>query len=465
MICLIVFLAVLLLAVQVSCMPYNVPLQGLVGGKRTLVILDDLESIQSYSIFFSDLTKRGHVLSFFQAESSDLKLKMYGETLYDNLVFFAPLTDRFSLISFEDITEFSNEGGNILIAVNKETSDAVRDFVETFGFSLDKKGSEVIDHFNSENSVDVSLQHVNIVTKNSIRSPSILGDYARDTKSSPVLFHGVGHSIDAKSVLSVSVLRGSETAYSASPNKPIGDLPESAGQDSLLVSAVQARNNARVVLSGSLDLFSNEFFRAHLSSHGNQQSGNELFCRELSRWALGESGVLRFRDISHRKSDGTPPDVILHEKERPDLPQSLFPDPEITRNSLVYRIKDEIVYSMVVEELENGNWIPFSTNDMQMEFVMMDPYIRKTMVADNKGKFVASFVAPDSYGVFKFRVLYRRPGYSVLHAETQVSIRPFKHDEYERFIFSATPYYSSAISAAVALLLFSIMFLFSGDDK
>lgn len=172
--------------------------------------------------------------------------------------------------------------------------------------------------------------------------------------------------------------------------------------------------------------------------------------------------MLRFRDITHNKLDGTPPDVILHEKERPDLPTTLYPDPEITRNSLVYRIKDIIVYSMVVEQYKDGQWVPFYADDMQMEFVMMDPYVRKTMVSDKKtGRFVAEFEAPDNYGVFKFRVLYRRPGYSVIHAETQVSIRPFKHNEYERFIVSAYPYYFSAFSAMVAFFVFSCFFLYN----
>lgn len=148
------------------------------------------------------------------------------------------------------------------------------------------------------------------------------------------------------------------------------------------------------------------------------------------------------------------------------MPQSLYPDPEITRNSLVYRIKDEIVYSMMVEELQGNEWVPFVSTDMQMEFMMLDPYVRKTMVTDPvTGRHVASFIAPDSYGIFKFRVLYRRVGYSVLHAETQVSIRPFKHNEYERFIFSAYPYYSSAFSAMIAFFVFSMFFLFSEDKK
>lgn len=80
---------------------------------------------------------------------------------------------------------------------------------------------------------------------------------------------------------------------------------------------MQARNNARTVLSGSLDLFSNEFFRASVSSDGEESgTGNELFAAELSKWALGERGVLRFSNIVHHKSDGAPPDVILHEKVR-----------------------------------------------------------------------------------------------------------------------------------------------------
>ena len=117
---------------------------------------------------------------------------------------------------------------------------------------------------------------------------------------------------------------------------------------------------------------------------------------------------------------------------------------------------------MMIEKLDGDSWVPFVSDDMQMEFMMLDPYVRKTMIVDSlTGRHVASFTAPDSYGIFKFRVFYRRVGYSVLHAETQVSIRPFKHNEYERFIFSAYPYYMSAFSAMIGFFVFSMFFLFS----
>ena len=300
------------------------------------------------------------------------------------------------------------------------------------------------------------------MSTNTIKSSVVLGKYLDlpSTKQG-VLFEGMGHAVDEKNILSLKVLRGNPTTYSTNPSKAIEDYPENAGADTLFVTGMQARNNARMAFSGSTSLFSNSFFRAKLAS--GEMTANEVFCQELSKWVFGHSGVLRFRDITHHKIDGTPPDVILHEKERPDLPQSLYPDPEITRNSLVYRIKDGIIYSLIVEESVDGQWKPFVCDDMQLEFVMLDPHVRKTMTPDAKsGKFVAKFTAPDNYGVFKFRVLYRRPGYSVLHAETHVSLRPFKHNEYERFIFSAFPYYSSAISATIAFVIFSVAFLGTG---
>ena len=112
------------------------------------------EKSSSFSLFFNELKSRGHSLSFLQADSSLLKLKSFGEYNYDNIVFFAPTVEKFSTISFEDIATFSSEGGNIIIAINREVSDSVRDLLDTFGVTVDKKGSEVIDHFETFSSLD-----------------------------------------------------------------------------------------------------------------------------------------------------------------------------------------------------------------------------------------------------------------------------------------------------------------------
>ena len=47
----------------------------------------------------------------------------------------------------------------------------------------------------------------------------------------------------------------------------------------------------------------------------------------------------------------------------------------------VYRVKDEITYSLKLEEYDaaKGGWSPFEASDVQMEFVMLDPFERITL--------------------------------------------------------------------------------------
>ena len=416
--------------------------------------------MQTHSIFFSELASQGHTLTYLQAADSKLHISKFGVFSYDNIVMFAPETEEFAKITYDDIYAFVEQGGNLLLAAAENTSESLRHFAERCGVEFDPKESVVIDHFHYSADHDSTLQHTAVVLDSALANEVMVSEYcALPASKKSILYRGIGHVVDDghnANVLVVKALRGNPSSYSASPKVPVGEYPETAGADSLLVSALQARNNARISVSGSLDLFSNAFFAA-------SGVGNKEFCAGLAAWTFGARGVLRFRDIRHSKSDGTPPDTILHEIERPDQPVSLFPDPELTRNSLIYRIKDELTYSLVVEEWKDGGWAPFTAEDMQLEFVMLDPHVRATLKADNSGKFSTTFTAPDNYGIFKFRVLYRRAGYSVLHTEETISLRPFKHNEYDRFLFTAYPYYTSAFSAMVAFFVFSMFFLGSSD--
>ena len=51
-----------------------------------------------------------------------------------------------------------------------------------------------------------------------------------------------------------------------------------------------------------------------------------------------------------------------------------------------------------------------------------------------QGTFSRQVKVPDTYGVFKWVLQYHRPGYSYIDMTETVPIRPFRHDEYERFI-------------------------------
>jgi oligosaccharyltransferase complex subunit beta len=92
---------------------------------------------------------------------------------------------------------------------------------------------------------------------------------------------------------------------------------------------------------------------------------------------------------------------------------------------------------------------------------MLNPYVRTNLSPSSNGTFTVQFKIPDVYGIYKFRVQYRRPGLTVLSLNDQVSIRPYRHNEYERFIGAAFPYYISALSIAVGFFVFAFVFLFS----
>lgn len=51
---------------------------------------------------------------------------------------------------------------------------------------------------------------------------------------------------------------------------------------------------------------------------------------------------------------------------------------------------------------------------------MLDAYERITLEAGARGSYRTTFTVPDTYGIFKFRVHYRRSGYTVLSFSTQV---------------------------------------------
>lgn len=383
--------------------------------------------------------------------------------------------------------EFVDDGGHALVALNEDASAMMRELAADCGVDVDEEGSVVVDHLHHDES---SPEHTLVYTRGfldvrarglawrrrraSFRRPRsarpqnklVLGELAA-REAAPVLFRGVGMAVSDDSELALRVLAAEATAYSAHPRAPIKDYPQSAGTDTLLVAAVQANNNARVVVAGSLDLFSNDLFASPVegadSEHKWPSSSNRAFARELSAWNFGERGMLRARDIVHRRADGSQPATQLQRASKEELPTSLYPDPEIAPDNLVYRIKDEVEYAVTIEEWRDGAWQPHAADDVQLEFVMLNPYVR-TALPNRGGRFATTFKVPDAYGIYKFRLHYRRPGYSVISENTQVSVRPFKHNEYERFIGSAYPYYAAAFAMVAGFFVFGFVFLYH-DDK
>lgn len=255
-------------------------------------------------------------------------------------------------------------------------------------------------------------------------------DLLGSDKFDPILFRGTSFSLKA-SVVDAGLLFPILRARSSSFPQP----------RAVLVAGLQARNNARVVVSGSLALFSDKLFNSRVASSTGDvkadRSGNEKFVTELSKWALKERGVLRSSGARHHR----------------------FAE---TVEASTYRVTDNVTFEVNIEQWnsESGKWAPFVADDVQLEFIMLDPYVRQYLNADKSGHYSLSFILPDQHGIYTFKVDYHKFGYTSIQIDTRVPVRPFRHDEFERFIPAAFPYYAASFSMLAGIVVFSFVFLY-----
>ena len=264
------------------------------------------------------ITGRGHELTYKHVYDENVRLEKYGEFFYDNLVLFAPTAEDFGeSIKTDTIVKFIDSGRSLLFAVGTNVSEPVREIANECGIDIDEDGTTVIDHINFDET-DANGAHTLIVANNFIKNAEVIVG----TPKAAVLFKGIGHAAAEGSRLLARVLTGADSTYSHQSLKRVEEYPQSTGRDTLLVTALQTRNNARVVFSGSLDLFSNQFFSASVGK--TQKSGNEAFATEVSKWVFHERGLLRATQLTHKHA------------ERDEL------------NPKSYRINDKVVSSLVV---------------------------------------------------------------------------------------------------------------------
>jgi oligosaccharyltransferase complex subunit beta len=406
--------------------------------RRTLVLLKNETLRLTHSNFFQSLAEDGQFLTFKSTSDPTVKLQSYGENNYDSLIIFGSTEELGA--SVPSVLSFLEEGNNLLLVTDEFVSNDIREIAEECGVEFDESNTRVIDHLNFDIN-DYDGYHSLIVADQLLNAPIIA-----ENLNVPVLYRGLAMSLREDNKLVFSVLSGDSSSYSYQPGESVDKQPHTSGKRTVLVAALQARNNARVAISGSLELFSNEFFEAPVqrfsednSSTRYEKSGNLHFVRQVAQWTFKERGLLRVTNAAHKKVEGS-------------------------RGS-GYRIKDKLHFSVTVQEWDGKKWVPFKSDHLQLEFVRLDPYIRTYLKHNDNGEYYADFIVPDIYGVFTFRLKHNRLGYSFVDWQDTVAIRPFRHDEYERFIPTAYPYYASAFSMMFGVALFSIFFLYHDSRK
>uniref|UniRef100_A0A1I8HV75 Dolichyl-diphosphooligosaccharide--protein glycosyltransferase 48 kDa subunit n=1 Tax=Macrostomum lignano TaxID=282301 RepID=A0A1I8HV75_9PLAT len=420
------------------CMPL-----ALCTTKRTLVLLENLSFRESFSQYFKLLRDKGFELSFRTADDSTLTLTKYGEFLYDNLIIFAPSVREFGgKLNTPAISDFVDNGGNLLVAGSSSIGEAVRELAAECGVEYDEEKTALIDHLRYD-AKDTGRHTLVIADKrNLLDAPIIIGDNAKASLK-PLLYRGVAMTADSANPLVLPILHADSTAYSFNPERSIDDYPMLLARPLCSLPACR------------LATMPGPFLLARWNSSPTNSSeplwspptpplllsGNRDLALSLSQWVFKQRGVLRFRDVKHSLAGESAP-------------------PEF------YTVKDLVQYSITIDiyKPETGRWEPFQGSDVQLEFVRIDPFVRTNLRSDGKGTFRAEFQLPDVYGVYQFKVDYTRVGLTGLHSSTLVSVRPLRHTQYDRFIVAAYPYYVSAFSMMAGLFLFSFVFLYHRDE-
>lgn len=396
---------------------------------NTLVVVRDMVDKTTYSQFLRDLKNRGHTLTFATASDSNLVISKYGVFEYDNVVLLSPNSKKIGDIGSKDVMEYLDAGRNLLVLVNKNAVKFFKNVAGNLGVEIRK--NFVRDHFRRNELVDDSKNDTYITTRATIPSfgkPDL-----------PIAYRGVAFAFKEKTQLGFHLLTGESTAYI--PSATTSETGTQLG----LVTSIQMRNNARITFVGSAELLSNEYTMMDIQVNGEKtKTGNRDFVKKAVAWTFQEHGKIRSRNAKHFLLDGSGP-------ENPNR----------------YTVKEMVRYEVLIEQfsLETNEWEPYVADDVQFQLVRLDPFIRLTLDTDGKGLYFLEFMLPDTFGIYKFIVDYKRIGLSYIYEETEASVRPLRHDQHDRFLVGAFPYYGAILSMLFGFLSFGFLFLHSESSK
>jgi len=318
----------------------------------------------------------------------------------------------------EDLLDFIDNGNrNVLVMVqaaksgSRGISNQLEKFLKNLGFGI-SVDAKVIDPFRKETSV---------VESSAPLATEPWSAFIAGKKSVKYIGHPIGLSVENDRI--IPVLRASSTSFAE------GVDFSSQGLSLVLGGAHQTLNGARITLVGSREVFSDKL-------------ENSDFVSSIISWTFGNRGILRLSEFVHHR---------VGESAAPRM----------------YREKDDVQVAVKFEELIGRNkWVPYKADDIQLEYVMLDPHVRAFMKYDPSTKrHQLDFKIPDVYGIFKFKIAYSRLGYNPIKFEEVAPVRNFRHNDYERFLLCAYPYYASSFVSLVLVAVFAAYFINHKEPK
>lgn len=95
-----------------------------------------------------------------------------------------------------------------------------------------------------------------------------------------------------------------------------------------------------------------------------------------------------------------------------------------------YKIEDHVEFYIDVEQKMNGKWYPFVSEELPLQFIMLDPYYQVTLEKEGKGSlnsktaqtYTYKFRTPQRLGIFRFVIDYWHYGLTNLYVEHEVTV-------------------------------------------
>ncbi|WFD27211.1 oligosaccharyl transferase glycoprotein complex, beta subunit [Malassezia nana] len=451
-------------------------------GSRVLALVDKAD-MHSYDAYMASMQQRGFHVDIRAPDEAQDALFELGERKFDHLLMLAPRMKQFPMgLAPQQIIEFLRDGGNMLVGVSPQLSEAWRELAREFGVEMGERKTKLVDHFGYDAQLD-SGDHSAVLVgghRDALQAGGLAAEahavFSDSTKAiaDPLVFRGVAHWVGpnplafplllppttAYQTEPPSIVRGSDGAWQAEGKLEAlhSQLDLLTGADAhtpdaaaSLATAIQLRDNsARVVLVGSTELFATSLY------DDAARPLQRAVVDDMTSWAFQERGVLRVMRSSHHRVRADERDV------RPDYE-------ELEGTTSMYRIKDTVAYELEISMYDGQAWQPAPADlDLQLSAVMLDPYVTVPLEAKkgpNSTLFRGHLRLPDKHGVFTLRVQWRRHGWSYMVAEDVVPVRPFNHDEYPRMLSSAWPYMAGAFSTMLGFVAFVYLWLTLPAEK
>lgn len=404
-------------------------------GLESSLIIYDSESIdlnkptQELKLVVNYLNEANHTTILRGYTEEDLVLYLGQESVFSNIILFPTESKKITnkeQLNKHNLMNFINNSGNLVFVGDsaKNYPDDIREFLNEVGIYPSPKGYSLLDHFNNDDKVHL--------TNDNIGCSRILSEIKTE-------YSGQSAIISNNENL-ISVLRSSKT--SVSTNDIVNSMNEentwSIGQQNHVIVGLQSLNNNRLLWLGDVSLLSDE----------------------LLSWAFQMKNKIKLQFVQHYKND----------------------EPEKINDTL-YRIKDQVIYTIGVSELINNEWKPYVVQDddakIQLAFKMLDPYYRINLEplgptsSTEDGEedtfiYFTNFTIPDQHGMFTFDLDYKRSGLNYLNDKRVVAVRHLANDEYKRSwnITNSWFYVASATLVVIGWLLFVVQFVYIGKtDK